>query len=29
MGLTTDIRVSDGRSIFTLSFVDGLLVRVF
>jgi hypothetical protein len=27
-GLTTDVRVTDGRSIITLSFLDGILVNV-
>jgi hypothetical protein len=28
IGLTTDVRVSDGRATFTLSFIDGILVGV-
>jgi hypothetical protein len=27
-GLTTDVRVSDGKSLITLSFIDGILQRV-
>jgi hypothetical protein len=29
IGLTTDVRVTDGRSLITLSFIDGILVNVY
>jgi hypothetical protein len=29
IGLTTNVRVTDGRSLITLSFTDGILTNVY